>query len=114
VTESEDRAYAELTRAIIGAAIDVHRALGPGFLETVYEEALCIELGLRGLSYAQQTPIAVSYKGKTVGESQLDILVEDRVILELKAVDYLAPIHSAQLLSYLKATGLKVGLLINI
>jgi GxxExxY protein len=102
-----------LARLTIGAAIEVHRTLGPGFLESVYEEALGIELGLRNIPFARQVPISVPYKGRVVGESRLDILVADVLVVELKAVDALAPIHSAQLISYLKATGHKLGLLIN-
>jgi GxxExxY protein len=102
-----------VTRRIIGAAIEVHRALGPGFLESVYEEALCVELEERGIPFVKQAPISISYKGRDVGEGRLDLLVEDCVIVELKAVDHLTPIHAAQLLSYLRATGITVGLLIN-
>lgn len=102
-----------LAKQVIGAAIEVHRVLGPGFLESVYEEALCVELQSYGLALARQVVIAVSYKGHEVGQGRLDLLVENKLIIELKAVDVLAPIHSAQLLSYLKTTGHHVGLLIN-
>ena len=102
-----------LSQRVIGAAIEVHRVLGPGFLEVVYEEALCIELELRGLRFSSQVPIAVNYKGRKIGEGRLDILVEGILILELKTVDKLAPIHEAQTLSYLKATGHQLGLLMN-
>src|SRR5258706_7366009 len=102
-----------LAHLVIGAAIEVHRILGPGFLESVYEEALCVELGLRGVRYEKQVPVAVDYKGSSVGESRLDLLVEGVLIVELKAVEAFAPIQTAQVISYLKATGRKLGLLIN-
>ena len=102
-----------LANATIGAAIEVHRTLGPGFLESVYEEALAIELETRRIPCARQVPIAVIYKGHPVGEGRLDLLVADRLIVELKAVEALAPIHTAQLMSYLKATRHPLGLLIN-
>lgn len=102
-----------LAHAVIGAAIEVHRVLGPGFLESVYEEALCVELKLSGIPYERQAVVAVDYKGHAVGESRLDLLIGGALIVELKAVDALAPIHSAQLISYLKATGRPLGLLIN-
>lgn len=97
----------------IGAAIEVHKLLGPGFLESVYEEALCIELTLSKLHFERQKPISVSYKGQPVGESRLDLLIERRLIVELKAVESLMPIHQAQIMSYLRATRLQLGLLIN-
>jgi len=103
----------QLVRDVIGAAIEVHRELGPGFLESVYDEALCTELSERGISFLRQKPISVLYKGHKVGETRLDLLVHDSLILELKAVDALASIHTAQVISYLKATGLKLALLIN-
>jgi GxxExxY protein len=102
-----------LARTVIGAAIEVHRHLGPGYLEGVYEEALVVELGLRGVPFERQKPIAVTYKGHNVGEGRVDLLVGDELLVELKAVEALAPIHKAQLLSYLKATGCHLGLLIN-
>jgi GxxExxY protein len=107
--ESLDR----LAHAVIGAAIEVHRLLGPGFLESVYEEALCLELGLRHIPFERQKCVAVSYKGHPVGEGRLDLLIGGSLVVELKAVDALAPIHTAQLLSYLKITGHQLGLLIN-
>jgi GxxExxY protein len=103
----------QLARAVIGAAIEVHRALGPGYLESVYEEALGIELKLRGIPFVSQVPVGVAYKGCQIGEGRLDILVDNILIVELKAVEALAPIHMAQVISYLKMTGLKLGLLIN-
>ncbi|HKI34892.1 MAG TPA: GxxExxY protein [Gemmataceae bacterium] len=98
---------------VIGAAIEVHRHLGPGFLEKIYERALVYELSLRGIHVEPQKDILVPYKDIQIPGQTLDILVCARVILELKAVSELAPIHQAQLLSYLKATGLRLGLLIN-
>ena len=98
---------------VIDAAVEVHRVLGPGFLESVYDRALCVELGLRNLPFRRQVPVAVGYKGHEVGESCLDLLVADRLVVELKAVDALAPIHWVQVRSYLKATRCELGLLIN-
>jgi GxxExxY protein len=98
---------------LLAAAVEVHRVLGPGFLESVYEHALCVELGLRNLRYRRQVPILVDYKGHRVGESCLDLLVADRIVVELKAVEALVPIHWVQVRSYLRATGCLVGLLIN-
>ena len=103
----------EITYAINGAVFEVSRILGPGFLEKVYENALLIELKRRGLKAENQVPIKVLYKEDVVGEYITDILVESRVIVELKTVENLDKIHEAQLLNYLKATGVKVGLLVN-
>jgi GxxExxY protein len=103
----------EITFAINGAIFEVNRILGPGFLEKVYENALLIELRARGLKAEVQVPITVSYKENTVGEYFADILVEDKVIVELKTVEHLDKVHEAQLLNYLKATDIKVGLLVN-
>lgn len=103
----------ELARIVIGAAIEVHRALGPGYLENVYEEALYYEIQLRGVPCERQVKVSVRYKEHSVGEGRLDLLVAKLLPVELKAVDALAPIHQAQLLSYLKMTGLQLGLLIN-
>ena len=99
--------------AVIGAALEVHRVLGPGFLETVYAEAMAVEFVLRGLRFERQRPINVLYKGQEVGEGRLDFLVDDALIVELKATEKLLPIHQAQLLSYLKATRCRLGLVIN-
>jgi len=109
VSEELDR----LARAVIGAAIEVHKELGPGLLESVYEQALCVELSLRGIPFAHQVVVPVRYKGQIVGEGRLDMLVSEELIVELKAIDALAPIHTAQLLTYLKVTGHRLGLLIN-
>ena len=91
----------------------MHRVLGPGFLESVYEEAMCIELTARGIPFARQVPIVLRYKGRVVGEYRLDLLVGDRLIVELKAVDVLAPIHGVQLRSYLRVAKRTLGLLLN-
>jgi GxxExxY protein len=103
----------DLANAVIGVAIEVHRVLGPGYLESVYEEAMVVELGLRGIGFERQKSIHVEYKGRAVGEGRLDLLVGGRLIVELKAIEALAPIHTAQVLSYLKTLGLPLGLLIN-
>ena len=94
----------EIGRSVIGAAIEVHRVLGPGFLESVYQKALVHELKLRGLKVATQKKIVIVYKGISIEGQRLDLLVGDRVIVELKAIDTLAPIHQAKVISYLKAT----------
>ncbi len=98
---------------VIGAAIEVHRVSGPGYLERVYEEALCVEFGLREIPFARQVPVAVLYKGHRVGEGYLDYLVGEHLIVELKAVASLLPIHEAQMISYLRSKGAQIGLLIN-
>ena len=102
-----------IAHEVIGAAIEVHRLLGPGFLEKIYERALVHELALGNIAVQPQREILVPYKEIMIPGQQLDLLVGERVIVELKAVSELAPIHEAQLLSYLKATGLRLGLLIN-
>ena len=111
--ESSRNALDRITYLTIGAAIEVHRILGPGLLESIYEEALCAELVTRRLQFARQVRASVMYKQRSVGEVRLDLVVCERVVLELKATDGIAPIHVAQLLSYLKATRLRLGLLIN-
>ena len=103
----------DITYKIRAAIFEVNRILGAGFLEKVYENALLVELRLRGLKAENQVPIKVNYKGTEVGEYFADIIVENQVILELKAVDSLQSIHEAQLLNYLKATEDKIGLLVN-
>ncbi len=103
----------QLSGAVIGAAIEVHRVLGPGFLESVYQEALGVELHLRRIPFISQAVVAVNYKGAKVGEGKLDFLVGNSLIVELKAVENLAPIHEAQVISYLKMTGHPLALLIN-
>jgi GxxExxY protein len=103
----------DLTYTINGAIYEVNRELGSGFLEKVYESALLIELQERGLKAERQVPISVNYKGNIVGEYLADMIVEGKVILELKSVVDLEKIHEAQIINYLKATGLQVGLLVN-
>jgi GxxExxY protein len=103
-----------LTHSVIGAAIEVHRELGPGLLESVYEVCLSCELGIRGIAHQRQMPLPVVYKGRQLdADLRLDIYIPDRLILELKAVEKLLPVHEAQLLTYLKLTKTRVGLLIN-
>lgn len=104
----------EVTQTVIGAAIEVHKALGPGMLESAYEECLCYELEMQGLQFKRQMPLPVVYKNvKLDCGYRLDLIVERSVLLELKSIKQLLPIHEAQLLTYLKLTKLKVGLLIN-
>jgi GxxExxY protein len=104
----------DLTKTVIGAAIEVHRALGPGLLESAYEECLCEELRLRGIPFERQKPLPVTYKGKQLDCGyRLDLVVANAVVLELKAIEAFAPIHDAQLLTYLRLGGWQVGLLIN-
>ena len=104
----------ELSNEIIGAAIEVHRNLGPGLLESAYEECLCYEFVNRGIKYERQKLLPVAYKGTKLDCGyRLDVVVNDLVVLELKAVDQIQPIHSAQLLTYLKLSNLKLGILIN-
>ena len=102
-----------LTSQIIGAAIEVHRALGPGLLEPLYEAALCIELEERGMSYARQLRLPAYYKGRLLGEYRIDLVVSDAVLVEVKCAERLHPVFEAQLLTYLRMTGKRVGLLVN-
>jgi GxxExxY protein len=103
----------ELTRTIIGAAMEVHSALGPGFLESIYRNALARELHLRGLSTNMEFEVHVKYKDFVVGRHRLDLVVESQVIIELKATQGMADVHFAQALSYMKATSLPVSLIVN-
>lgn len=104
----------EITEAIIGGAIEVHRALGPGLLESAYEECLARELDLRHIPFERQKPLPLTYKGATLDCGyRVDFLVAGEIVVEVKAVDALIPIHEAQLLTYLKLGGWKVGLLVN-
>ena len=104
----------DLTGQIIGAAIEVHRVLGPGLLESAYEECLCHELALRRLAFERQVPVPVRYKGLNLDCAyRVDVLVENSVILEIKSVDAVLGVHQAQLLTYMKITQKPVGLLIN-
>jgi GxxExxY protein len=101
------------TGAVIGAALEVHRTLGPGFLESIYEGALAIEFAARGIPFERQKIIGVSYKGREIGENRVDFMVGTCLIVELKAVEKLLPVHHAQVMSYLKAAGCHLGLLMN-
>ena len=104
----------EISNEVIGAAIEVHRNLGPGLLESAYEECLCYEFDRRGIKYERQKPLPIAYKGTKLDCGyRLDLVVNDLVILELKAVDQIQPIHSAQVLTYLKLSKMKLGILIN-
>lgn len=103
----------KLAHQVIGAAIEVHRLLGPGYLEQVYEEALAVELKLRDIPFQKQMAIALDYKGQPVGQGRLDFLVDGCLVLELKAVESLHPVFNAQVISYLKTLQLPLGLLIN-
>jgi GxxExxY protein len=104
----------ELTYETIGAAIEVHRALGPGLLESVYKECLCKELSLRGVNFRKEVPLPLVYKGYELDCGyRIDVLVAEMVVVELKAIDAIAPIHQAQLLTYLRLGGWRAGLLIN-
>jgi len=103
----------ELTEKIIGAAIEVHRELGPGLLESIYEEALCYEFELQGIKYQRQMPADVIYKGKVIKGQKVDLLVEDEVVVEIKSLSKMPEVALAQTLSYLKATNLRRGLIVN-
>jgi len=104
----------QLSNKVIGAAIEVHKAIGPGLLESAYEECLCHELNLRGISYERQKPLLLEFKGRKPDCTyRLDVVVEKQVILELKSCERIEPIHEAQLLTYLKLSGLHLGLILN-
>jgi GxxExxY protein len=105
--------HADLTRSIIGCAFEVINELGSGFLESVYEKAMIVALTDGGLPVEAQKPISIQYRGRPVGDFYADILVDNRVIIELKAVKAITPEHEAQVINYLNATGIRVGLLIN-
>jgi GxxExxY protein len=102
-----------LTEQVIGAAMEVHSTLGPGLLERLYENALCVELGLRNISFERQAPIRMSYKGTDIGDQVMDLVVGGVLILELKAIERVNDVHLAQLVSYLRSSTLPLGLLIN-
>jgi len=104
----------ELTEVIIAAAIEVHREMGPGLLESTYRQCLCRELSLRGVEFQCEVELPIIYKGMNLSAGyRIDILVADRVVIELKSVDRVLPVHEAQLLTYMKLSGKRVGLLIN-
>ena len=103
----------ELTHEIISAAIEVHRHLGPGLMETSYERALCLELSSVGIHFVRQMTVPVTYKGTVVGEYRADLIIENRVVVEIKSVDKLAGVHLAQLLAYMHVLRVPTGLLLN-
>ena len=105
--------FRELSYAVVGAAQEVHRLLGPGFLEAIYEEALAHEFTLRSIAHERQKPLTVNYKGLLLGEYRADLVVEEKIIIELKAISTLTPAHESQALHYLAATGLRLALLLN-
>ena len=106
--------HGEITEKVIGAAIEVHKHLGPGLLESAYEACLCHELQIRGLSFQRQVALPMDYKGLHVEAAfRLDLMVEGKVIVELKSQEGILPIHEAQLMTYMKLTGTRVGLLLN-
>lgn len=112
--DAKTLSFNELTDCVIGACIEIHRALGPGLLESAYEECLSHELSQAGIRFERQKALPVSYKGVSLdGGYRLDLLVDNKLILELKTVEQLLPIHSAQLLTYLKLSQMTLGLLIN-
>jgi GxxExxY protein len=102
-----------VTERVIGCAIEVHRALGPGLLEHTYEEAMCLEMDRRKLRFTRQSMHAVKYKGIEISQQRIDLIVEDAVVVELKSVERFDPVFMAQVLTYLRCTGLRLGLLIN-
>jgi len=103
-----------LTQEVLGAAIEVHRILGPGLLESAYEHALCHELEVRNIAFQSQIDLDIKYKGVALGSGfRMDLLVRDTVIVEIKSVEHLLPVHTAQLLTYLRLSGYGIGLLIN-
>jgi GxxExxY protein len=109
----EDDRLNAVTSKIIGAAIEVHRILGPGLLESMYETALCIELEVRGLTVARQVLVPAYYRGRLLGNYRVDLVVADLVVVEVKCVVVVAPVCEAQLLTYMRLTGKRVGLLLN-
>ena len=109
----KDLRDSEITEAIIAAAIAVHRELGPGFLESIYEQALAVEFALRGIAFVRQKPIPLFYRDHQIGEHRLDFLIEEKIVVELKAIDGLEDVHFAIVRSYLKASGLADGLILN-
>ena len=109
----ETGSHAELTGRIIACAIEVHRHLGPGLLESVYESAMRIELRLAGLRSTRQLMFPIRYKGETIAEFKPDLIIDESVVVEIKSIERFDPIHTAQVLTYLRITGLRVGLLLN-
>ena len=112
--DAEARRFDDLTDKVIGACIEIHQAVGPGLLESAYEGCLCHELSLAGLQFERQKPLPVHYKGVNLDCGyRLDLVIENRLVMELKAVEQLLPVHEAQLLTYLKLSGMPLGLLVN-
>ena len=109
----DDYKHSDITKEIIGAAFEVHNTLGSGFLEKVYQNALMVEFKLRKIGAEAEKPITVHYRGEMVGNYIADIVVEDKIIVEIKAIKALSEIHEVQLVNYLTATGIEVGLLLN-
>ena len=107
------RSFEQVSADIIGAALAVHKELGPGFLESIYDAAMRVSLRHRSIPFQSQFPVSVSFEGELVSNARIDLLVAEQVILELKAVESLRDIHFVQLKSYLRATGLHIGLLFN-
>jgi GxxExxY protein len=106
--------YEDGSEQVIGALIEVHRALGPGLLESAYEACVCHELGLRGLAFERQRPVGIAYKGLIIDCGyRIDVLVEGRIIVELKSIEPLLPLHAAQILTYMKLSAVSAGLLVN-
>jgi GxxExxY protein len=103
----------DLTGRIIGCAIEVHRQLGPGLLESVYESALAVELEFAKIAFSRQVSVPIQYRGRIIGDHRIDLIVESAVVVELKSVERIDPVFEAQILTYLRITNLKVGLLIN-
>jgi GxxExxY protein len=103
----------QITEKIIGCAIEVHRTLGPGLLEATYEEALCIQFSDAGMKFQRQRPFPIIYKGRNLGQYRLDLLVDEQVIVEIKSVERFDSVFEAQILTYLRVTGKRIGLLIN-
>jgi GxxExxY protein len=113
-TESTEQKFGPLTEAVIGAAIEVHRVLGPGLLESVYEKCLARELAMREIRFRRQVDFPVVYKGATLDAGfRADLVVEDELVVEIKAADAVLPIHVSQLVTYLRVSGIRVGLLLN-
>ena len=112
-TDPELEQINALTEKIIGCAIEVHRCLGAGLLEQTYERAMCVEMNRRGIAYERQAVFPIVYKGTPISEHRIDLIVEKAVVVELKSVEQFAPIFMAQVLTYLRCTGLRVGLFIN-
>jgi GxxExxY protein len=112
--DAETQSFSEITERVIGACIEIHRQIGPGLLESAYEECLCYELAQLGIHFERQKTLPVKYKSVRLDCGyRLDLVVENRIIIELKAVENILPIHEAQLLTYLKLSGFTLGLLIN-